>query len=140
MDSGPAKRRKLDHTKGGSEKALQAVASVGMSRSRTFILEAEELLDEVGLDYATAFGGADELLRQIKGSIEAIEAHDTLLVCCAVVRWALEKVLTPAIDQRGRVATRKEAPAQSSVPRTSTAKYLQLQGFSGPTHAVQCCR
>ncbi len=84
MDSAPAKRRKIEHSKGSTDKALQSAASTGISRSRAFILEAEELLEEVSLDYATAFAGADDLLHKIKGSIEAIEPQGSLPVRSAV--------------------------------------------------------
>jgi len=79
MDSSPAKRRKLAHSHDGGEKALQAAAT-GVSRSRAFALEAEELLEEVRLDYATALEGADELLHRIKNSIEAIKSQEPLPV------------------------------------------------------------
>lgn len=79
MDSAPAKRRKLDHS-GSSSYALQSAASTGLSRSRAFILEVEELLKEVRLDYAIAFEGADGLLHRIKSSLEAIEPHESLAV------------------------------------------------------------
>lgn len=80
---------------GGSDKVLQTAASIGMSRSRTFILEAEELLEEVGLDYATAFGGAEELLHKIKGSIEAMETHDAILVCLDAGRIGVTTLTRP---------------------------------------------
>lgn len=76
----PAKRRKLDHGQDGAERALEQAASTGLSRSRAFVLEAEELLDSVRLDYAKAFDGADDLLHRIKDSVEAIKAHGPLPV------------------------------------------------------------
>jgi U3 small nucleolar RNA-associated protein 22 len=83
MDSNPPKRRKLDHAADDAELALAAAAaaSAGLtSRSATFVLETEELLDSVCPDYDSAFSGADELLHRIKGLIEGIEAHDQLQV------------------------------------------------------------
>jgi len=80
MESAPAKRRKIDHTQGTSVNVLQTAAAGGLPRSRAFLLEVEELLDEVGLDYATAFAGADELLHKIKTSIERIEEHEPIQV------------------------------------------------------------
>ena len=76
MSSAPAKRRKIGHTQDGAEVALQSAASTGISRSRAFVLEAEELLDSVRLDYGTALDGADGLLHRIKGTVEGIKAHD----------------------------------------------------------------
>ena len=81
MEPGSAKRRKLAHSdQNGASKALATVAATGPSRSRAFILEAEELLNEIKVDYATALEGVDGLLHQIKGSIEAIEPRDPILV------------------------------------------------------------
>lgn len=81
MYSAPAKRRKIEHKQDGAEKALEsAVRTTGVSRGRAFILEAEELLDEVRIDYKTALEGADELLHRIKGAVEAIASNDALPV------------------------------------------------------------
>ncbi|KAM7204276.1 Nrap protein [Naviculisporaceae sp. PSN 640] len=71
-----AKRRKLDHSTEEPQGALVAAASTGLSKSRTFILEADELLGEVKLDYATALEGVDSFLHKIKGSIEAIKPQE----------------------------------------------------------------
>ena len=80
MASAPAKRRKLGHARNGADAALESAASTGISRSRAFVLEAEELLGSVRLDYATALDGADALLHRIKGAVEAIKPHDFLPV------------------------------------------------------------
>ncbi|KAK4150106.1 Nrap protein [Chaetomidium leptoderma] len=76
MDSAPVKRRKLAHVQDGAEIALQSAASTGISRSRAFVLEAEELLDSVRLDYGTALEGVDDLLHRIKDAVEGIKSHD----------------------------------------------------------------
>lgn len=76
MSSAPAKRRKLGHSQDGAEVALESAASAGISRSRAFVLEAEELLDSVRLDYEIALDGVDALLHRTKGAVEAIKAHD----------------------------------------------------------------
>ncbi|KAL0465110.1 Nrap protein [Neurospora intermedia] len=91
MEPGSAKRRKIGHSRGGESAVgnIDAAASSGLSRGRAFILEAEELVDEVKLDYATALEGVDSLLHKIKGSIEAIEAHDALQIAEAATK--LEK-------------------------------------------------
>ncbi|WPJ65254.1 hypothetical protein SMAC4_08609 [Sordaria macrospora] len=90
MEPGSAKRRKTGHSRGESAVGnIDAAASSGLSRGRAFILEAEELLDEVKLDYATALEGVDSLLHKIKGSIEAIETHDALQIAEAATK--LEK-------------------------------------------------
>lgn len=59
---------------------LQSAASTGLSKSRAFVLESDELLDSVRLDYGTALDGADDLLHRIKGAIESIKPHDALPV------------------------------------------------------------
>ncbi|KAK4653653.1 U3 snoRNP protein [Podospora pseudocomata] len=88
MDSGPAKRRKLDHSQDGAGKALEAAVSTGgVSRSRAFILEAEELLEEVRIDYKTAFEGADQLLHKIKSSIETIKSQEPLPILEAATKF-----------------------------------------------------
>ncbi|GAB1317570.1 U3 snoRNP protein [Madurella fahalii] len=89
MNSAPAKRRRLDHGSDGAEMALESALSTGISRSRAFVLEAEELLDTVRLDYGAALDGADDLLHRIKETIEAIKPHEALLVTEAAAK--LEK-------------------------------------------------
>lgn len=81
MDAAPAKRRKLGHVPDDGELALESAAVTGISRSRAFVLETEELLDTVRLDYGADLDGADDLLHRVKGAIEAIKAHDPLPVC-----------------------------------------------------------
>ncbi|KAL2117474.1 hypothetical protein VTJ04DRAFT_7134 [Mycothermus thermophilus] len=104
MDSNPAKRRKLDHGADDAELALAAAAaaSAGLtSRSATFVLETEELLDSVCPDYESAFSGADELLHRIKGLIEGIEAHDQLQIADAAARLEKKhKIKVPFPDPR----------------------------------------
>ncbi|KAK4249989.1 Nrap protein [Corynascus novoguineensis] len=89
MDLAPAKRRKLDHSQDGAEMVLQSAASTGLSKSRAFVLESDELLDSVRLDYGTALDGADDLLHRIKGAIESIKPHDALPIGQAT--YKLEK-------------------------------------------------
>ncbi|KAL2261289.1 hypothetical protein VTK26DRAFT_4480 [Humicola hyalothermophila] len=89
MDAAPAKRRKLDHSPAGVDAALELAAVTGISRSRAFVLEAEELLDSVRLDYGAALEGADELLHRIKNAIEGIQSHGPLQVTEAALK--LEK-------------------------------------------------
>ncbi|KAL1838520.1 hypothetical protein VTJ49DRAFT_2594 [Mycothermus thermophilus] len=101
MNSNPAKRRKLDHAQDDAEVALAAAASAGISRSTTFILEAEELLDSVCPDYDAAFAGADDLLHRIKGFIEGIEAHDQLQIAEAAAKLEKKhKIKVPFPDPR----------------------------------------
>ena len=78
MEPTSAKRRKIEHAQDVAQGALAAAGSTAISRTRAFILESEELLGEVSLDYATAFEGADNLLQQIKASIDAIKPHEPL--------------------------------------------------------------
>ncbi|KAJ4387965.1 U3 snoRNP protein [Gnomoniopsis smithogilvyi] len=79
MDSNPAKRRKLEHqppcqdeSSTGVVDALDAAATAGTSRPSAFVLQTQELLREVRINYEKTFAGADDLLRQIKSTIEAI--------------------------------------------------------------------
>ncbi|KAK4032905.1 Nrap protein [Parachaetomium inaequale] len=118
MDSAPAKRRKLDHTQDGAEAALESAASTGVSRSRAFVLEADELLDSVRLDYATALDGADGLLHRIKGAVEGIKAHDALPVADAAAK--LEK------KHKIKVPFPDPAPQASSNYKVAFAKPAQF--------------
>ncbi|KAL2163451.1 hypothetical protein VTH06DRAFT_5509 [Thermothelomyces fergusii] len=120
MDSTPAKRRKLDHFQDDAEVLLQSAASTGISRSRTFVLESEELLDSVRLDYEAALDGADDLLHRIKGTIENIKPHEPLPIAQAASK--LEKTAKirvpfpdpqPQEDSNYKVAFAK--PAQFNV-------------------------
>ncbi|KAL2135151.1 hypothetical protein VTI74DRAFT_9582 [Chaetomium olivicolor] len=101
MDPAPAKRRKLDHSQDGAEAALQSATTTGISRSRAFVLEAEELLDSVRLDYGTAFEGADGLLHRIKGAIEAIKPHEAVPLTDAASKLEKKhKIKVPFPDPR----------------------------------------
>lgn len=77
MDPNPAKRRKLEHqephdsTSNGAA-ALEAAATAGTSRPSTFVLQTQELLKEVRIDYNKYFAGADEFLHRVKSTIEEI--------------------------------------------------------------------
>lgn len=97
MEPFSAKRRKLDHSTEEPQGALVAAASTGLSRSRTFILEAEELLGEVKLDYATALDGVDGTLHRIKESIEGIKPHESAKVGCAVWGNGFHTSFVPAL-------------------------------------------
>lgn len=92
METSPAKRRKLGHDDGEAQKssgatAFEAAASAaaGMYRPSTFILETEELLKEVRVNYTKTFAGADELLHAVKSAVEAIESHDAQPVSISTV-------------------------------------------------------
>lgn len=78
MDTNPAKRRKLDHqaplqSDSNSAAALDAAAGGGTSRPSTFVLQTQELLEEVRLDLDRAFPGAEDLLHRIKSTIQDIQ-------------------------------------------------------------------
>lgn len=77
MDANPAKRRKVDQTgaysSGSNGPPLNIAAIGGTSRPSTFALQAQELLQELRIDYDKSFPGADETLRRIKAAIEAIQ-------------------------------------------------------------------
>ena len=54
---------------------------MGSSGASAFVLETEELLREVKLDYPKALPGVDDTLRQFKDTIEALEPHEPTPVC-----------------------------------------------------------
>ncbi|KAK0625292.1 Nrap protein [Bombardia bombarda] len=119
MEPNHAKRRKTQHSREGARKALGAVASSGgLSKSRAFILEADELLEEISLDYGAALEGVDDLLRRIKGSIEAIEPRESLPVTVAASK--LEK------KHRIRVPFPEPRPAESSNYKVAFAQPAQF--------------
>ncbi|KAF6815570.1 nrap protein [Colletotrichum sojae] len=66
MEQSP-KRRKVSH-QGGSR-------TVNIATASPFVLQTDELLNEVKVDYATALNGADSLLRKIKNVVDGIEPH-----------------------------------------------------------------
>ncbi|KAI1438048.1 pre-rRNA processing protein utp22 [Xylaria sp. CBS 124048] len=74
MESNSPKRRKLDHD-GAPAFESAATASMANSGSSAFVLETEELLKEVRLDYSTAFPKLDQTLRQFKEAIESLEKY-----------------------------------------------------------------
>ncbi|KAK4100366.1 Nrap protein [Parathielavia hyrcaniae] len=101
MDSAPAKRRKLDHRKDATDVALESAALTGISRSRAFVLETDELLDSVRLDYGAAFEGADGLLHRIKGAVEGIKAQEALPAAEATSKLEKKhKIKVPFPDPR----------------------------------------
>ncbi|KAK3990963.1 putative nucleolar protein 6 [Cladorrhinum sp. PSN332] len=129
MDSAPAKRRKLDHSQDGAEKALQSASTVGLSRSRAFVLEAEELLEEVRLDYGTALEGADELLHRIKGSIEAINSQEPLPITQAASKFEKKHKIkipfpNPQPPQNSNYKVAFEKPAQFNVVGSYVSKTM----------------
>ncbi|KAM0285471.1 hypothetical protein ACHAQH_001421 [Verticillium albo-atrum] len=71
MESG-AKRRKVSH----NGEAPRSKRSVAMATASPFVLQTEELLKEVKVDYAETFDGADALLKQVKDVIENIGAQE----------------------------------------------------------------
>ncbi|KAI0799325.1 Nrap protein [Xylaria sp. FL0064] len=94
MESNSPKRRKLDHTNGGPTFESAASSSMGASGSSAFVLETEELLKELKLDYATAFPGLDQTLRQLKEAIESLEQYGPVPIGEASSSWAKTNRIT----------------------------------------------
>ncbi|KAI1428966.1 Nrap protein [Xylaria sp. FL1777] len=95
MESNSPKRRKLDHTHDGPTFETVASSSMGASGSSAFVLETDELLREVKLDYATAFPGLDQTLRQFKEAIEGLDQYGPVPIDEASSGW--EKTSRTAI-------------------------------------------
>ncbi|KAI0188841.1 Nrap protein [Astrocystis sublimbata] len=95
MESHSPKRRKLDHSHGGPTFQSAASSSMGASGSSTFVLETDELLSEVKLDYSSAFPALDQTLRQLKDAIEGLEQYGPIPIDEATTRW--EKTSRTAI-------------------------------------------
>lgn len=75
-----AKRRKVSH-KGDSK------ISANIATASPFVLQTDELLKEVKVNYAEALDGADALLHKIRNLIQGIESHGPIPVrnprqCC----------------------------------------------------------
>jgi U3 small nucleolar RNA-associated protein 22 len=81
MESNSPKRRKLDHGHEGPTFESAASSSMGASGSSAFVLETDELLKEVKLDYQNAFPGLDQTLRQFKEAIESLGQYGPVPVC-----------------------------------------------------------
>lgn len=77
MDSSAAKRRKMEHSKGAS---FPSSISPRSQRATPFVMETDELLKEVKLDYGKTLEGADELLHKLKRSIEEMQPHGPIPV------------------------------------------------------------
>ncbi|KAI1363512.1 Nrap protein [Xylaria arbuscula] len=88
MESSSPKRRKLDHSNGGPAFETAASSSMGASGSSAFVLETDELLKEVKLDYSKAFPGLDQTLRQFKDAIEGLEKYGPVPIHEASTNWA----------------------------------------------------
>lgn len=111
MDSNPAKRRKLEHQDEAfahSIAALDAAASAGTSRPSAFVLQTQELLSEVGLNYEKSFAGADALLRRIKTTIEGIKPKEPTPVSAHSPKfWPASNVRCVKIHQAAAALEKK---------------------------------
>ncbi|KAF2971965.1 hypothetical protein GQX73_g1516 [Xylaria multiplex] len=87
MESSSPKRRKLDHAHEGPIFENVASSSMGASGSSAFVLETDELLKEVKLDYSKAFPGLDQTLRQFKEAIDGLEQYGPVPIGEASASW-----------------------------------------------------
>ncbi|KAI0517748.1 Nrap protein [Xylaria bambusicola] len=87
MESNSPKRRKLDHTNSGPTFETATSSSMGVSGSSAFVLETDELLNEVKLDYSKAFVGLDQTLRQFKDAIDGLEQYGPIPINEASATW-----------------------------------------------------
>lgn len=156
MDWNPAKRRKLEHrlphqdepSSTGAADALDAAATAGTSRPSAFILQTQELLRELRINYDKSFAGADDLLRRIKSTIEAIHPQGATPVSRPHGRPTSSSLLTCPLlccaDPPGHSHARKEAWHCRSLPRSDASKGLSLQGLLLETlpsqHRWKLCR
>ncbi|KAI1082610.1 Nrap protein [Whalleya microplaca] len=131
MESNTPKRRKLDHTNGGPsfESTNPSASSMGSSGASAFVLETEELLREVKLDYNKAFPGVDETLRQFKDSIESLEPHEPLLIGDVSADFEkANRIIIPYPDpkpaQNSPYKLSFERPAQVNVVGSYTLKTM----------------
>ncbi|GAP89879.1 putative nrap protein [Rosellinia necatrix] len=87
MESNSPKRRKLEHTSGGPALENLASSSMGASGSSAFVLETDELLKEVRMDYAEAFPGLDQTLRLFKEAIDSLDQYGPVPIDEACANW-----------------------------------------------------
>ncbi|KAI2469149.1 Nrap protein [Annulohypoxylon bovei var. microspora] len=78
MEANTAKRRKIGHGNGGPtfETASLTASTMGASGASAFVLETDELLKEVKLDYTKTSANVQDSLRRLKDIIEASEPHE----------------------------------------------------------------
>ncbi|KAF9873592.1 nrap protein [Colletotrichum karsti] len=79
MEQSP-KRRKVSHQGDSRSSANIATAS-------PFVLQTDELLKEVKVDYAKALDGADTLLHKLKNLIDGIESHGPIPIAEATRKF-----------------------------------------------------
>ncbi|RYP27144.1 hypothetical protein DL768_011296 [Monosporascus sp. mg162] len=120
MEENFTKRRKINHGNGGSifEGRSAAASAMGPSGVSAFVLETEELLKEVRPDYPKALPGVDDILRQFKDTIEALEPHDPTPI----------GELTAKFEKTNRIAIPypDPKPAKDSPYKLSFAKPAQV--------------
>lgn len=120
MEENFAKRRKINHSNDASflETSSVAASAMGPSGASAFVLETEELLKDVKLDYPKALPGVDNILRQFKDTIEALEPHDpTPIVELSTKFEKTNRIAIPFPDPR---------PAKDSPYKLSFAKPVQV--------------
>ncbi|KAI8231649.1 U3 small nucleolar RNA-associated protein 22 [Colletotrichum sp. SAR 10_96] len=79
MEQSP-KRRKVSH-QGNTRSA------VNIATASPFVLQTDELLKEVKVDYTKALSGADSLLHKIKNIIDEIESHGPISIAEATRKF-----------------------------------------------------
>ncbi|EQB59151.1 nrap protein [Colletotrichum gloeosporioides Cg-14] len=79
MEQSP-KRRKVSH-QGNTRSA------VNIATASPFVLQTDELLKEVKVDYTKALDGADSLLHKIKNLIDEIESHGPISIAEATRKF-----------------------------------------------------
>jgi hypothetical protein len=84
MESSP-KRRKINHPSNEAVLGVSRLDRFHEPRS-TFVLQTDELLKEVKLDYDKTFRDVEKLLVRLKDTINRIEPHDPLTVRLLTLR------------------------------------------------------
>ncbi|TPX18245.1 uncharacterized protein E0L32_002754 [Thyridium curvatum] len=133
MEEASPKRRKLDHSSSHSHAqslTYDSAASAGLYRPSTFILETEELLKEIRVDYGRALSGADSLLHDLKNAIESnIESHAPTPIAEATSKFEKKHNITipypepkPAKDAPYKLLVEK--PSQFNVVGSYVSKTM----------------
>lgn len=129
MEQSNAKRRKLEHGNGPLSLDNVTSSGLGAAGATAFIMETEELLKEIRIDYAASLPGANDNLRRFKEAVESLESHEPTPIHDAAAKLdKSSKTVVPFPDPKPtkdspyKVAIEK--PAQVNVIGSYTLKTM----------------
>ncbi|KAJ1324250.1 U3 small nucleolar RNA-associated protein 22 [Microdochium nivale] len=118
MEQTSAKRRKLDHAAGGFSLENATGSGMGAAGATAFIMETEELLKEIRVDYSNTLPGAEDKLRKFKEAIEVLQPHEPVPIHDAATKLERSnKTVVPFPDPK---------PAKDSMYKVAFDKPAQV--------------